>query len=131
MEKKPGFVSASFHKSFDGTSMVNYSQWENRKSYEDAINFLNPDEVEIGEKIFDIADPDWSIYELIFSAGSDPTIISNDANLVTVINKFSVEPKNHQNLIKLLDDLRKIVEKQPGFISANVHSSFDGNRVVS
>ena len=131
MEKKLGFVSASFHKSFDGTSMVNYSQWENRKSYEDAINFLNPDEVAIGEKIFDIADPDWSIYELIFSAGTDPTIISKEANLVTVINKFSVEPKNHKNLIKLLDDLRKIVEKQPGFISANVHSSFDGNRVVS
>ena len=131
MEKKPGFVSASFHKSFDGTSMVNYAQWENRKSYEDAINFLNPDEVAIGEKIFDIADPDWNIYELMFSAGTDPTIISKDENLVTVINKFSVEPENHQNLIKLLDDLRKIVEKQPGFISANVHKSLEGNRVVS
>ena len=131
MEKKPGFVSASFHKSFDGTSMVNYAQWENRKSYEDAINFLNPDEVAIGEKIFDIADPDWNIYELVFSAGTDPTIISKDESLVTVINKFTVEPENHQNLIKLLDDLRKIVEKQPGFISANVHKSFEGTRVVS
>ena len=96
MEKKQGFVSASFHKSFDGTSMVNYSQWENRKSYEDAINFLSPDEVHIGEKIFDIADPDWNIYELVFLCWYYPAIISKDANIVTVINKFSVEPENHQ-----------------------------------
>ena len=131
MEKKPGFISASFHKSYDGTSMVNYSQWDNRKSYEDAINFLNPDEVQLGEKIFDIADPDWNIYELVFSAGTDPTIISKEANLVTVINKFSVEPENHKRLLQLLDDLRVVVEKQPGFISANVHRSFEGTRIVS
>lgn len=131
MEKKHGFISASFHKSFDGTSVVNYSQWENRKSYEDAINFLNPDEVQIGEKIFDIADPDWNIYELVFFAGTKPTIISKDANLVTVINKFSVEPENHKRLLQLLDDLRVVVEKQPGFLSANVHKSIDETRIVS
>jgi len=131
MAKKPGFISASFHKSFDGTSVVNYSQWENRKSYEDAINFLTLDEVQIGEKIFDIADPDWNIYELVFSAGTNPTRISKDASLVTVINKFSVEPENHKRLLQLLDDLRAVVEKQPGFISANVHRSFEGTRIVS
>ena len=131
MEKKPGFVSASFHKSFDGTSMVNYSQWENRKSYEDAINFLNPDEVHMGEKIFDIADPDWNIYGLMFSAGTNPTRISKDSNLVTVINKFSVDPENNKRLLQLLDDLRVVVEKQPGFISANVHKSYEGTRIVS
>lgn len=131
MEKKYGFISSSFHKSFDGTSVVNYSQWGNRKSYEDAINFLNPDEVQIGEKIFDIADPDWNIYELEFSAGTNPTIISKEGNLVTVINKFSVEPENYKKLLKLLDDLRVVVEKQTGFISANVHRSFEGTRIVS
>lgn len=131
MEHKPGFVSASFHKSFDGTSVVNYSQWENRKSYEDAINFLNPDEVQIGARIFDIADPDWNIYDLEFSAGTNPTIISKDATLVTVINKFSVGPDNHKKLLQLLDNLREIVEKQPGFVSANVHRSFEGTRLVS
>ncbi len=92
---------------------------------------MNPDEVQIGEKIFDIADPDWNIYELVFSAGTNPTIISKDANLVTVINKFSVEPENHKRLLQLLDDLRAVVEKQPGFISANVHKSFEGTRIVS
>ena len=123
MEKKSGFISTNLHKSFDGTSMVNYSQWEFRKSYEDAINFLNPDEVKIGEKIFEIADPDWNIYDLVFSAGNGPTTISQDANLVTVINKFSVQPENQKKLIKLLDDLRGVVEILTGFISANVHRS--------
>ena len=131
MEKKTGFVSTSFHKSFDGTSVVNYSQWENRKSYVDAINFLNPDEVAIGEKIFDIADPDWNIYELVFSAGTNPTRISKDGNLVTVVNTFSVKPENQKNLLQLLEDLRIVVEKLSGFISANVHRSFEGTRIVS
>lgn len=131
MEKKTGFVSTSFHKSFDGTSVVNYSQWENSKSYVDAINFLNLDEVAIGGKIFDIADPDWNIYELVFSAGTNPTRISKDANLVTVVNMFSVNPENQKKLLQLLEDLRVVVEKLPGFISANVHSSFEGTRIVS
>ena len=130
-EKKTGFVSTSFHKSFDGTSVVNYYQWENHKSYVDAINFLNLDEVAIGGKIFDIADPDWNIYELVFSAGTNPTRISKDANLVTVVNMFSVKPENQKKLLQLLEDLRVVVEKQPGFISANVHRSFEGTRIVS
>jgi heme-degrading monooxygenase HmoA len=131
MEKKLGFVSTSFHKSFDGTSVVNYSQWENRKSYGDAINFLNLDEVAIGGKIFDIADPDWNIYELVFSAGANPTRILKDSNLVTVVNLFSVKPENQKKLLQLLEDLRVVVEKLPGFISANVHRSFEGTRIVS
>ena len=130
MEKKTGFVSTSFHKSFDGTSVVNYSQWENSKSYVDAINFLNLDEVAIGWKIFDIADPDWNIYELVFSAGTNPTRISKDGNLVTVVNMFSVKPENQKKLLQLLEDLRAVVEKLPGFISANVHRSFEGTRIV-
>ena len=131
MEEKSGFISTNIHKSFDGTSVVNYAQWESRKSYEDAINFLKPDELKIGEKIFEIADSDWNIYDLVFSAGNNPTTITQDANLVTVINKFSVQSKNQKKLVKLLDDLRKVVEQLSGFISANVHRSFDGTRVVS
>jgi heme-degrading monooxygenase HmoA len=30
----PGFVSASFHKSLDGTRVVNYAQWESREAFE-------------------------------------------------------------------------------------------------
>ena len=132
LEKKPGFISSSIHKSFDGHSVVNYSQWETRKSYDEAINFLSPEEVKIGEKIFDLADPDWNIYELAFSSGQIPAEISIANPVVTVINVFSVEQKNQQNLIEQLKVLSKnFVEFQPGFVSANVHRSFDGKRVIS
>ena len=131
MEKKLGFISTNLHKSFDGTSMVNYLQWKNLKSYEEAINSLSTKEAQIGEKILEIANPDWNIYELVFCGGNAPTKISKNVNLVTVINKFTVESANQEVLLQLLDKLRVVVEKQPGFISANVHRSLDGKHVVS
>jgi Antibiotic biosynthesis monooxygenase len=30
----PGFVSASVHKSFDGTKVVNYAQWKNKETFD-------------------------------------------------------------------------------------------------
>jgi quinol monooxygenase YgiN len=36
----PGFISASFHKSLDGTKVTNYEQWKDRKSFE--LMLLNP-----------------------------------------------------------------------------------------
>ena len=132
MEKKSGFISASLHKSIDGTSMVNYSQWESRKSYDEAINFLSNEEVKIGEKIFDLADPDWNIYELAFSSGKSPAEISMGSQIATVINIFSTESKDQANLIEILESFSNgFVEKQPDFISANVIRSFDGKRVIS
>ena len=48
MSKKNGFVSANIHEGSSGTHLVNYSQWENRELYENAINLLSPDEVLLG-----------------------------------------------------------------------------------
>ena len=41
MSKQPGYVSASIHRSFDGTRVTNYAQWRSREDFE-AI-FRNPD----------------------------------------------------------------------------------------
>jgi quinol monooxygenase YgiN len=30
----PGFVSASFHRSLDGSAVLNYAQWESREAFE-------------------------------------------------------------------------------------------------
>lgn len=129
MEKK-GLFSVKLHKSYDGLSVVNYSQWSTY-DYKDATNIRNSDVLKIGEKIFEIADQDSKIYELVFSTGSKPATISKNAALITIINKFSVEPNNQNMLLKYLDDLRMVVEKLTGFISANVHKSIDGTRIVS
>lgn len=34
MAKQPGFISANFHKSADGTRVVNYAQWASREAFE-------------------------------------------------------------------------------------------------
>jgi quinol monooxygenase YgiN len=34
MAKQAGFVSANFHKSVDGTRVVNYAQWASKESFE-------------------------------------------------------------------------------------------------
>jgi heme-degrading monooxygenase HmoA len=34
MKGMPGFISASIHKSHDGTKVVNYAQWKSRQDFE-------------------------------------------------------------------------------------------------
>jgi heme-degrading monooxygenase HmoA len=34
MSRQPGFVSANFHKSLDGTVVTNYAQWRTREDFE-------------------------------------------------------------------------------------------------
>jgi quinol monooxygenase YgiN len=34
MQHLPGFVSASIHKSFDRTKVINYAQWRSRQDFE-------------------------------------------------------------------------------------------------
>ncbi len=57
------------------------------------------------------------------SKGNDP---------VTLVNVFTVEPENEQRVVDLLiEATEKVIKKQPGFISANIHKSLDGVRVVN
>jgi heme-degrading monooxygenase HmoA len=60
------------------------------------------------------------------------TQISKDNPVVTLINVFSVEPDKQQELVDLLIHATKATMRHlPGFISANIHKSFDGTRVVN
>lgn len=34
INNSPGLISATFHRSFDGTRMFNYGQWESQKAFE-------------------------------------------------------------------------------------------------
>ena len=50
----------------------------------------------------------------------------------TLINVFTVAPENQQKLIDILiDATRKTMGQMPGFVSANIHRSRDGVRVVN
>lgn len=58
--------------------------------------------------------------------------IAKDNDVVTVIVHFLVEPSQQQELVdNIVDYIETHVKQEPGFISANLHKSLDGNRVVN
>jgi quinol monooxygenase YgiN len=58
--------------------------------------------------------------------------VTADVDQVTLVNVFTVDPARQIELVDALDDAtRKIFVTQPGFISANLHTSLDGTRVVN
>lgn len=63
---------------------------------------------------------------------STASTISMSSPAVTLINVFSVEPARQQALVQLLvTATEEVMQHQPGFISANIHASADGERVVN
>ncbi|MBV9196664.1 MAG: antibiotic biosynthesis monooxygenase [Solirubrobacterales bacterium] len=58
--------------------------------------------------------------------------IQAGASTVTLINVFTVDPADQQRLVErwqqATDD---VIRHQPGFISANIHRSLDGTKVVN
>jgi len=62
---------------------------------------------------------------------ADPTI-SADAPVVTLINVFTVDPADQQRLIELWQRATdEIIRNLPGFVSANIHRSLDGTKVIN
>jgi quinol monooxygenase YgiN len=63
---------------------------------------------------------------------SAESTISVSAPIMTLINVFTVEPARQQELVQLLvAATEEVMQHQPGFISANIHASADGERVVN
>ncbi len=59
------------------------------------------------------------------------TTISKDADLITFINVFTVDPANQSRLVDLLIKVTDgYVRPAPGFISASLHRSLDGTKVT-
>ncbi len=58
--------------------------------------------------------------------------ISKSNNVVTLINVFTVSPENQTELAELLvEATEKTMKDVKGFVSANIHKSGDGVRVVN
>jgi hypothetical protein len=59
------------------------------------------------------------------------TTISLSPKLVTLINVFTVEPANQQQLLELLALATETsVRHAPGFISSSLHRGLDGTKVT-
>ena len=58
--------------------------------------------------------------------------IAKHNDVVTLINVFTVAPHEQKRLVEVLvDATQKVMRKQPGFVSANIHRSLDGRRVTN
>ena len=58
--------------------------------------------------------------------------IEKGNSVLTLINVFTVEPAKQQALVTLLIDATEQTMKHlPGFVSANIHRSLDGKKVVN
>lgn len=58
--------------------------------------------------------------------------ISKENRVVVLINVFTVEPANQQKVVDMLVKATETTMKNiPGFISASIHKSLDGVRVVN
>src|SRR5277367_802155 len=58
--------------------------------------------------------------------------IETDASVVTFINVFTVEPDRQSRLVTLLAEAAdQTMRHLPGYVSANIHRSLDGKRVVN
>jgi quinol monooxygenase YgiN len=59
------------------------------------------------------------------------TTISANAKILTLINVFTVEPANQQQLLELLARATETsVRHAPGFISSSLHRGLDGTKVT-
>jgi hypothetical protein len=59
------------------------------------------------------------------------TTISKDNKILTLINVFTVDPLNQQQLVELLTlATDKSVRKMQGFISSSLHRSIEGTKVT-
>ena len=60
------------------------------------------------------------------------TTISPDQDVMTLVNVFTVEPHRQQELVDLLVRATdEVMQHLPGFVSANIHRSDDGEHVVN
>lgn len=60
------------------------------------------------------------------------TTIDPDNQLLTFINTLTVAPEHQQKLVDILVNASEnLYPKLAGFISANVHKSLDGTRVIN
>ena len=61
-----------------------------------------------------------------------PTTIDPSQPVTTLINVFTVRPERQAELVALLSKAtEEVISGLPGFVSANIHASTDGARVVN
>lgn len=125
---QPGFVSASFHKSLDGTRVFNYAQWKTQAEYEAFAQ--SPQDQLIAARLAQFQLLDSHIYEVVISKPDDAVVKITKGDLIH-LGEFRVQPENQQRLIELERENVTIALEHPDLISATFHRSLEGTRTVN
>ena len=60
------------------------------------------------------------------------SVIQEGTSTVTLVNVFTVEPKDQRQLVERWQHAtEEVIRYLPGFISANLHRSLDGTKVIN
>ncbi|HLG79268.1 MAG TPA: antibiotic biosynthesis monooxygenase [Ktedonobacteraceae bacterium] len=132
-----GFVSATFHKSLDGTLVTEYAQWASREQFQAAYN--NPLFYEHIPEVQKVAKDDWDFYEVAYvdpgltqPQGTDVMTISLEQQPATIIIIFKVDPSQQQALLTtLIEDHERDLRTLPGFQAVSFHRGLSGKRIVA
>jgi quinol monooxygenase YgiN len=145
LKSLPGFISARIHKSLDRTRVVNYSYAQ--RNNKEAFDRLTSDpqiRARMGLAV-QLGKPDGHFYTVERTItgpvpsgnveGEEKNSLTNippEKDLYTLINVFTVDPDKQQQLVDtLIETTEGWVKSLPGFISASIHKSLDGARVVN
>jgi quinol monooxygenase YgiN len=125
---QPGFVSASLHRSLDGTRVFNYAQWRTQAEYETFAQ--SPQDQAISAKLSQFQLLDSHIYEVSISKPDDAPLKIAKGDLIHFAS-FRVKPENQQRLIELERENVVLALEHPDLVSANFHRSLDGTRTAN
>ena len=128
LSRQAGFVSSTIHKSSKGSNIINYSQWATLKDQNTEINHIISPEP---KSVISFAAHEMDRYEIIHVTGKD-VVVTEQNKVVTSIMYVKLDPKHQVDFtsewVKIFENL---IKKQPGFISAALHKSATGNRLLS
>lgn len=134
MARMPGFVSINLHRSLDGARVLNYVQWRSERGLDEAHD--DPDFVDRLRRYSGLAlEASPRIYDVVYALGGDEggaTAIREGGDGAILINDFKTTPEHQPEAVDLLvEHIREVAGRQPGFRAANLHRSHDGTRVVN
>lgn len=72
VSKQPGLVSTNFHKSLDGTRILNYTQWESKEDWENAIS--NKEVTSYDKHPFKYGKPHVQYYEVYYTFNKNENV---------------------------------------------------------
>lgn len=131
-----GFVSATFHKSLDGTLVTEYAQWASQEQFQAAYN--NPLFYDHIPEVQKVAKDDWGFYEVAYvdpgltqPQQTNTMTISLEQQPATIIIIFKVDPSQQQTLLDtLIEDHERDLRTLPGFQAVSFHRGLSGKRIV-